>query len=107
MTALVFKVALFLRRARELAGALARRGENRHRGTEEVIRGGQREGSEGAARGQRGGGGRRARRWTDDMVPAQQGPESAKPGVGIGVGLGLTETILRYRVRLRANLLSG
>ena len=46
------------------------------------------------------------KRWAqNDRVPAQQGPESAKPGVGIGVGLGLTETILRYRARLRANFL--
>ena len=41
------------------------------------------------------------------MVPAQQGPEKAKPIVGIGVGLELTERLFRYSGRLRANFPSG
>ena len=41
------------------------------------------------------------------MVPAQQGPESAKPGVGIGLMLGLSFTILTFRAKVRTNFLQG
>ena len=41
------------------------------------------------------------------MVPAQQGPESAKPGVGIGLMLGLSFTILTFTAKVRTNFLHG
>ena len=40
------------------------------------------------------------------MVPAQQGPEKAKPIVGVGVGIELTQGLLRFTIRARANFFS-